>query len=139
MKSFVSLHQAASLLPSGHTQAPRRIIPGMVILLIQDPIKVLLYRHVIITIQDETTMTGIMLRATILEVAKATDPLRGRIRVAYRGPGSSQPQFSRSNYHNQSRDPRQHQDNRHHGPPCRVSINACTTDIIWITQVQSQL
>ena len=80
MKSFVSLHQAASLLPSGHTQAPRRIIPGMVILLIQDPIRVLLYRHVIITIQDETTMTGIRLRATIPEVTKATDPLRGRIR-----------------------------------------------------------
>ena len=58
---------------------------------------------------------------------------------SYRGPGSSQPQFSRSNYHNQSRDSRQHQDNRHHGPPGRVSIIACTTDIIWITQVQSQL
>ena len=80
MKSFVSLHQEASLLPSGHTQAPSRIIPGMVILLIQDPIRVLLYRHVVITIQDETTMTGIRLRATIPEVTKATVPLRGRIR-----------------------------------------------------------
>ena len=80
VKSFVSLHQAASLLPSGHIQAPHRIIPGMVTLLTQDPIRVLLYRHVIITIQDETTMTGIRLRATTQEVTKATDPLRGRIR-----------------------------------------------------------
>ena len=80
VKSFVSLHQAASLLPSGHTQAPRRIIPGMVILLTQDSIRVLLYRHVIITIQDETTMTGTRLRATTQGVTKATDPLRGRIR-----------------------------------------------------------
>ena len=80
VKSFVSLPQAASLLHSGHTQAPRRIIPGMVILLTQDSIRVLLYRHVIITMQDETTMTG-----------------------------------------------------------TRVSIIACTADIIWITQVQSQL
>ena len=79
VKSFVSLHQAASLLPSGHTQAPHRIIPGMVTLLTQDPIRVLLYRHVIITMQDET-MTGIRLRATTQEVTKATDPLRGRIR-----------------------------------------------------------
>ena len=80
VKSFVSLHQAASLLPSGHTQAPHRIIPGMVTLLTQDPIRVLLYRHVTITIQDETTMTETRLRATIPEVTKATDPLRGRIR-----------------------------------------------------------
>ena len=80
MKSFVSLHQAASLLPSGHTQAPLRIIPGMVTLFTQDPIRVLLYRHVTITIQDETTMAGTRLRATTQEVTKATDLLCGRIR-----------------------------------------------------------
>ena len=79
MKSFVSLHQAATLLPSGHTRAPRRIIPGMVILLTQDPIRVLLYRHVIITIQDETTMTGTRLRAATQEVTTATDLLCGLI------------------------------------------------------------
>ena len=59
---------------------PPQNYPRHGILLIQDPIRVLLYRHVIITIQDETTMTGTKLRATIPEVTKATDPLHGRIR-----------------------------------------------------------
>ena len=79
VKCFVSPHQAATLLHSGHTQAPRRIIPGMVTLLTQDPIRVLLYRHVIIAIPDETTMTGTRLHAATQEVTKATDLLRGRI------------------------------------------------------------
>ena len=51
------------------------MIPGMVTLIVQDPIRVHLYRHVVIMIQDDRSMTEIALHSTTREVTKATNPI----------------------------------------------------------------
>lgn len=79
VRSFVYLHRAAMLLPSGHTQSHRRTTQDMVILLIQDPFWVHLHHHVITMIQDETTLIGSRHRVTIQAVTKETDLRRGLI------------------------------------------------------------
>lgn len=79
VRSFVYLHRAATLLPSGHTQSHRRTTQDMVILLIQDPFWVLLHHRVITMIQDETTLIGSRHRVTIQAVTKETDLRRGLI------------------------------------------------------------
>ena len=61
--------------PFGRTHALRRMIPGMVTLIVQDPIRVHLYRHVVIMIQDDRSMTEIALHSTTREVTKATNPI----------------------------------------------------------------
>ena len=61
--------------PFGRTHALRRMIPGMVTLIVQDPIRVHLYRHVVIMIPDDRSMTEIALHSTTREVTKATNPI----------------------------------------------------------------
>ena len=51
------------------------MIPGMVTLIVQDPIRVHLYRHVVIMIPDDRSMTEIALHSTTREVTKATNPI----------------------------------------------------------------
>lgn len=70
---FVPTLQPASLRPFGHIQVPRRVIPGMVTLLIQDPIRALLYRHVTIMIRGDRITTEIALHNTTQAVTKETD------------------------------------------------------------------
>ena len=82
---FVLLRQEATFLPFGRTQVPRRITPGKVTLLNKDPIRTLLYRHVIIMIRDGTAMIGTRVNATILVVTKATNPARGRAQCLLTG------------------------------------------------------
>ena len=65
--------------PFGHTQVPLRIIPGMVTLLIIDPIRALLYRHVIIMMRGDQTMTEVALHSTTREVTKETDHSTTRV------------------------------------------------------------
>lgn len=76
---FVLLRQEAMFLRYGRTQVPHRITPGKVTLLNKDPIRTLLYRHVIIMIPDGIATIGTTVNATILVVTKATNPPRGRI------------------------------------------------------------
>ena len=78
VKSFVSPHPAATLLPSGHTQALRRTTRDTVTLPIQDPFWALLLRHVITMIQDETTITVSRCRVTTQAVTKETGLRLGR-------------------------------------------------------------
>ena len=129
--------------PFGRTHALRRMIPGMVTLIVQDPIRVHLYRHVVIMIQDDRSMTSQKSRSTVQVRGyhgnqshyNSGDYLGNRSQYnssnykgnwsqshAYsRGPGSSQSQYSRGSYQPSSRDPRQQQ--QHHnrqGPPNRL-------------------
>ena len=72
---FVPTLPPAMCRPFGRTHALRRMIPGMVTLIVQDPIRVHLYRHVVIMIQDDRSMTEIALHSTTREVTKATNPI----------------------------------------------------------------
>ena len=82
---FVLLRQGATCLPFGRTQVPRRITLDKVTLLNKDPIRTLLYRHVIIVIRDGIAMIGTRVNAIILVVTKATTPARGRVRCLLTG------------------------------------------------------
>ena len=76
---FVPTLQLAMCRPFGHTQVPLRIIPGMVTLLINDPIRALLYRHVIIMMQGDQTMTEIALHSTTRAATKEIDHSTTRV------------------------------------------------------------
>ena len=76
---FVLLRQEVTFLPFCRTQVPHRITPGKGTLLNKDPIRALLYRHVIIMIRDGTAMIGTTVNDTILVVTKAINPPRGRV------------------------------------------------------------
>ena len=65
--------------PFEHTQVLRRIIPGMVTLLLHDPIRLHLYRHVIIMMQGDRAMTEIALHNTTRVVTKETDNSTTRV------------------------------------------------------------
>ena len=60
------------------------------------------------------------------------------MRPSYREPGPNQPHFSRGNYSNSPRDPRENQDNRYRGAPARVSILASLAGIVRVMLEQSQ-
>lgn len=70
---FVPTLPPATCRPFGRTHALRRMISGMVTQIVQDPIRVHLYRHVVIMIQDDRSMTAIALHSTTREVTKATN------------------------------------------------------------------
>ena len=76
---FIPTLQLAMCRPFGHTQVLRRIIPGMVTLLLHDPIRVHLYRHVIIMMQGDRAMTEIALHNTTQVVTKETDNSTTRV------------------------------------------------------------
>ena len=99
MKSFVSLHQAASLLPSvhGYPSHPRsNQSTPLSSRDYNDPRRNNYGRN-----QAPRYNTG--------GYQGNRPTLWSHTMPSYRGPGSSQPHFSRSKHHNQSRDPRQHQ------------------------------
>ena len=62
---FVPTLLLAMCRPLGQTHALRRMIPGMVTLIVQDPIRVHLYRQVVIMIQDDRSMTSQKSRSTV--------------------------------------------------------------------------
>ena len=70
---FVLQRQLVTFLLSVRTLALRRIIPGTATLLNKDPIRALLYRHVILMIRDGTAMRETRVKAITQGVTKATD------------------------------------------------------------------
>lgn len=76
---FVPLLLPATCRPFGRTQVLRSIIPGMVTMIIQDPIRVLLYRRVIIMTQGDRTMAEIALYSTTQVVTKATNHITTQV------------------------------------------------------------